>query len=213
MNTYRKKLALRKRLWPILLLTIFGAASAQSQTSAPPQARDDRSDMTESMALVSHSGASFVPSATISANGLSSIIDQAIVKEFGKAWRLSGDGTNGREGVVLIFRMADGSYTGKLQRFTNQHKKATFRWEPAAIAIVHTHPNSCDPKPAEQDKQVAEKYGIPNFTITLRGMYVYDPVTKKTSKVLDGLDWLNLSTIQMNSRHRLERRETPSSGS
>lgn len=213
MNTFRKKLVLIRRLCPILLLTIFVAASAQSQTTAPAQARDDRSDTTRSMALVSLSGASFIPSATISANGLSNIIDQAIVTEFGKAWRISGDGTNGREGVVLIFRMADGSYTGKLQRFTNQHKKATFIWNPAAIAIVHTHPNGCDPKPADQDKRVAEKYGIPNFTITLRGMYVYDPATKKTIKVLDGLDWLNLSTIQMNSKHRLERRETPSSGS
>jgi hypothetical protein len=26
------------------------------------------------------------------------------------------------------------------------------------------------------------------------GMYVYDPATKKISKVLDGLDWLDLST-------------------
>jgi hypothetical protein len=146
------------------------------------------------------------------ANGMSDIIDQAIVKEFDKAWTISGDGTNGREGVVLIFRMADGSYTGKLQRFTNQNRKATFKWNPAAIAIVHTHPNSCDPKPADQDKRVADKYGIPNFTITLRGMYVYDPATKKTSKVMDGLDWLNLSTIQMNSKHRLGRSETPSSG-
>ena len=25
-------------------------------------------------------------------------------------------------------------------------------------------------------------------------MYVYDPATKKTSKVLNGLDWLDLST-------------------
>lgn len=213
MNKYRKKLLLRKRICPILLLTIFAASSAQSQTSDQPQARDDRSDATTPMAFVSPSRASFKPSAIMPANGISDIIDQAIVKEFDKAWYISGGGTNGREGVVLIFRMADGSYTGKLQHFTNQHRKATFKWNPAAVAIVHTHPNSCDPKPADQDKRVADKYGIPNFTITLRGMYVYDPATKKTSKVMDGLDWLNLSTIQMNSRHRLERRETPSSGS
>ena len=26
-------------------------------------------------------------------------------------------------------------------------------------------------------------------------MYVYDPVTKKTTKLLNGLDWLHLSTF------------------
>jgi hypothetical protein len=80
-----------------------------------------------------------------------------------------------------------------VQPRTNEYKKCTFKWNAAAIAIVHTHPNGSDPKPAEQDRQVADKYDVPNFTLTLSGMYVYDPATKKTSKVLNGLDWLNLS--------------------
>ncbi|HSE37581.1 MAG TPA: hypothetical protein VLG74_09785 [Blastocatellia bacterium] len=127
-------------------------------------------------------------------------LDDGASREFEKAWFLSGDGTTAREGVLLIFRMSDGSYRAKLQPLTNQYRQCTFRWNPAAIAIVHTHPNSCDPKPAEQDRQVADKYGVPNFTITIRGMYVYDPATKKTSKLMNGLDWLNLPSIQMNSR-------------
>src|SRR5689334_20488803 len=40
-------------------------------------------------------------------------IDDGLIKEFEKAWRLSLDGTSSREGVVLIFRMADGSYTAR----------------------------------------------------------------------------------------------------
>jgi len=35
---------------------------------------------------------------------------------------------------------------------------------------------------------------VPNFTLTRTGMYVYDPATKRTSKVFNGLDWLKLPT-------------------
>jgi len=31
------------------------------------------------------------------------------------------------------------------------------------------------------------------FTITSRGMFVYDPSTKKTSQLMENLDWLDLS--------------------
>ena len=120
-------------------------------------------------------------------------IGKGLISEFDKAWRFSNDGTSGRESVVLIFRMEDGSFIGRSQGFTNEYGKFTFVWNPSALAIVHTHPNRSDPKPGAQDKRVADKYRIPNFTITNSGMYVYDPVTKKTSRVLKGLDWLDLS--------------------
>jgi hypothetical protein len=70
----------------------------------------------------------------------------------------------------------------------------TFKWSFNAVAIVHTHPNGTDPRPGEQDKRVADKYCVPNFTLTRTGMYVYDPATKRTSKVFNGLDWLKLPT-------------------
>jgi hypothetical protein len=196
MNKYRKKLRIAMQLCSIVLLTSLVAASARAQTPAPAPATDDRSDTTGAPPFVSRFTLSFVPSGLrlMPANGKRTNIDQRLIKEFDKAWRASGGGTNGREGVVLIFRMADGSYTGRSQGFTNEYRKSTFKWNPAALAIVHTHPNSIDPRPAEQDKRVADKYGVPNFTITISGMYVYDPATKKTSKVLNGLDWLDLST-------------------
>jgi hypothetical protein len=88
--------------------------------------------------------------------------------------------------------MEDGSYRGKTLGSTGEYQKITFRWTPAAVAIVHTHPNAHDPRPSEQDQQVAKRYDVPIFTITIRGMYVYDPATRITGKVLDGLDWLDL---------------------
>jgi len=120
--------------------------------------------------------------------------DKRLTKEFDRAWRLSAYGTNGREGVVLIFRMGDGSFLGKSQGFTNQYKRFTFTLASNSIAIVHTHPSGCDPRPSPEDRQVADDYNVPIFTITLKGMYVYDPATRKTSKVFDGMEWHDYST-------------------
>ena len=119
--------------------------------------------------------------------------DKRMVEAFGKAWRRSGNGSSALEGVVLILRMADGGYSGREMGSTNEHKRFTFRWHPATIAIVHTHPNASDPKPQDEDIVVADKYQVPVFTITNRGMYVYDPGTRKISRVMGNLDWLEAS--------------------
>jgi len=195
MNKHKKKRLIAIRLCSIVLFTSFVAASARAQTprSAPAV---DRSDTISGLSLVSRFGFLFPSSGfrSMRADSSRARIDNGVAKELDKAWCISGAGTNGREGVVLIFRMPDGSYTGKSQGFTNEQYRFTFKWNPAALAIVHTHPNHSDPRPAEQDRRVADKYGVPNFTITISGMYVYDPATKKTSKVLNGLDWLDLSS-------------------
>ena len=83
---------------------------------------------------------------------------------------------------------------GRSQGISNEYHMFTFKWSFNAVAIVHTHPNGTDPRPGEQDKRVADKYCVPNFTLTRTGMYVYDPATKRTSKVFNGLDWLKLPT-------------------
>jgi hypothetical protein len=119
--------------------------------------------------------------------------DKLAVEAFGKAWRRSGNGSSPREGVVLILRMADGGYSSREMGSTNEHKQFTFAWHPATIAIVHTHPNTSDPKPQDEDIEIADKHQVPVFTITSRGMYVYDPGTRKLSKVMSDLDWLDVS--------------------
>jgi hypothetical protein len=126
-------------------------------------------------------------------------IDGQMVEAFGKAWRRSGNGTSPQEGVVLILQMADGGYSAREMGATNENRQFTFSWHPATIAIVHTHPNASDPKPQDEDIAVADKYRVPIFTITSRGMYVYDPCTRKLTKVMSNLDWLDVS----NWRRRL----------
>ena len=122
-------------------------------------------------------------------------VDKRLVDEFQKAWVLSKNGTSDREAVVLIFRTAAGSYTGRTLAITNEQAHLTFRMDPAAIAIAHTHPNHCDPAPSKDDRQLADRLRVPIITITKSGMFVYDPAAKRVRKVQDGLGWLNSSNF------------------
>jgi hypothetical protein len=210
MNKHRVRFSIAIRFCPIALLTILSAFARAQSADVARASTDETNTSGKAFSCCPDFlfAASRLPTETSRSRGN---IDNA-VREFVRAWNISGQGTTGREGVVLIYRMDDGSYTGELQRFTNEYGKATFAWKPGIVAIVHTHPNKADPKPADQDKFVAEKYGIPNFTITIDGMYLYDPATKKTIKVLNGLDWLRLSAYPEEFRRWIEpRRLAPSS--
>ena len=74
---------------------------------------------------------------------------------------------------------------------SNQYKSLSLSLEPDALALLHTHPNSTGEKPAPQDMDVADKLKIPIYTLTNRGMYQYDPVTRKTRLVRSGLSWMD----------------------
>ena len=120
-------------------------------------------------------------------------IDEDIVAKFRKAWSDSRLGNNRPEAVVLIYRLTDGRYRGELQERTNEYAELTFKWNSSAVAIVHTHPQCFSPEPTEQDRRLAERLGVPIFTITAKGMYVYDPITREINLVQESLDWLDLS--------------------
>lgn len=120
-------------------------------------------------------------------------INQEMTKAFERAWRISKGGTSEYEGVVLFYLMPDGSYQVKALNPSNEFKKFTFAWDDRIIAIFHTHPNGVDPQPSWDDIKVADKYKVLIFTLTRRGMYVYDPGTRKTTPVIYGLDWLDAS--------------------
>ncbi len=117
--------------------------------------------------------------------------DKPVIKQFENAWHVAKCGTSHSEGVVLIYRMFDGGYRADFLGASNEYKQFTFNINSAVIAIVHTHPNTSPARPSPDDMAVADKYRVLIFTITLRGMFVYDPFTKKTRAVMDGIDWLD----------------------
>lgn len=120
-------------------------------------------------------------------------IDTAVTKEFQEAWHLSRNGSDGFEGLVLMYLTTNGSILARSQGKSDEQKQFTFGWTSNIIAVVHTHPNDVDPRPVGADLLLADRFGVPVFTITRRGMYVYDPDTRKTSMVQDGLNWLDSS--------------------
>jgi hypothetical protein len=120
-------------------------------------------------------------------------VNKEMTIEFEKAWRVAKGGSSEYEGAVLAYLLPDGSLHVEALKSTNEFKKFTFTWDDRIVAIFHTHPKSVDPRPSQDDMQVADKYNVLMFTLTIRGMYVYDPGTKKTSTVMYGLDWLNAS--------------------
>jgi hypothetical protein len=120
-------------------------------------------------------------------------IDEGVTEQFKRAWEYSRCGTAYVEGLVFIFRNSDGSYRARTLPPNNEFDKLTFKWDPDAIAIVHTHPTNCNPRPTTNDMRLADRHRVPMFTITLEGMYMYDPNTKRITKVQENLDWLKAS--------------------
>jgi hypothetical protein len=117
-------------------------------------------------------------------------LDAAAAREFQEAWHVSRNGSDGFEGLVLVFPTTDGTIVARSQGKSAEQKHFTFGWTSNIIAVVHTHPNGVDPKPAGDDLRLADRFGVPVFTITQRGMYVYDPESRRISMVQAGLDWL-----------------------
>jgi hypothetical protein len=118
-------------------------------------------------------------------------IDESITREFVKAWNHSHNGVDNVESLVFIFRSLDGSYWAIAQGPTNETNKVRFKRDPAAIALVHTHPTNLDPKPSTEDMRVGDRFGVPIFTISRWGMFMYYPNTRRVTEIQHNLDWLD----------------------
>jgi hypothetical protein len=124
------------------------------------------------------------------AEDLVSTFDANLIGEFQMSWKSVHNGKSSWESVILILRTVNGFQARRL-KMTFEHRKATFPWHPAIVAVIHTHPNDCPAKPQPDDIALAHRHKIFMFTLTDRGMFVYNPATRQTTKVVDGLQWLN----------------------
>ena len=118
-------------------------------------------------------------------------MDAAAVREFERAGTLAHGGTVDMEVVVLVVRAANGTYTARVQPLSNHHKRGSFRFHSGVAAVFHTHPNSCHTQPSRSDRKLADRIRVPIATMTRRGLFVYDPMTRKTTKLMPRLEWLD----------------------
>ena len=40
-------------------------------------------------------------------------------------------------------------------------------------------------------REIAERFHVPMFTLTIKGMFLYDPATKVIRMVQPGIDWMD----------------------
>ena len=122
---------------------------------------------------------------------LPALNDPQVIGAMKNAWAQT---VNGSTGVEATFRL-DGSpseYKVVVLPFSNEFRKQKVLIIPGkTFAVFHVHPTVTNPAPSAQDRTIADKFKMKILTIHRRGMYEYDPVTKKTTRLRHGLDWLN----------------------
>ena len=58
------------------------------------------------------------------------------------------------------------------------------------FAIFHVHTDGSNPVPSPADRTIADQYKLKIYTIHIRGLYEYDPATRRTTKLRDGIAWM-----------------------
>jgi len=168
---------MKRTLWSVLLIVIVVSDIVNAGTSAKALQQDTGGD-----------------------NGLLKMLanfDNVVIGTFEKAWRASGNGSWDTEVVVLIKRRVDGTYLAELLKPTNEFQHLTFTWRASIQAIVHTHPTITNPRPSEKDIDVANQHRVPVLTLTAKGLYAYDPVSRKVLKLMSGTDWRDSAKWQL----------------
>jgi hypothetical protein len=86
-------------------------------------------------------------------------------------------------------------------KFESRKSEYTGFFPPRSIAIMHTHPaqsavgNEISPKPEGGDIVTAKKLRVPNYVISQKGVWVYDPFSQQHYFVADKT-WLKTIPVE-----------------
>ena len=184
----------------LLALTFVAALAAQSYVMADEPGADepgaDEGARPPAEATRCASGCKHPDQLDRTSSGLTlvemamSAFAPSVIARFKDLWHSVAFGKLPLENVMLILRTSAG-YRAQSLRVTNEYNQSTFSLPSGTIAIVHTHPDSCSPKPSSGDRRLALEHHLAVFTLSSRGMFVYDPETGETTRLMDGLDWLD----------------------
>ena len=113
-----------------------------------------------------------------------------LIEALNTAWRQSFCGA---AGIEATFRL-DGSmsdYKIVAAPLTFEYRRQIVAIIPGkTFAVFHVHPQGGEPAPSPIDRQIADRYRLRIYTMHMSGLYEYDPVTRKTSRLREKLDWL-----------------------
>jgi hypothetical protein len=118
-------------------------------------------------------------------------VDAEVVSTLRQAWRLVEEGRSSREAGVMVSRETDGRYTAKLVFDPETFHQVRFTVTPDVVAILHTHPNQVGREPSPNDRANSDLLKIPTFTMTNRGLWVYNPKTRTVFQVMLMTSWLD----------------------
>jgi hypothetical protein len=121
--------------------------------------------------------------------------DARVIFALKAAWTSAQNGT---KGIEASFRL-DGTpsdYVVVSLPSSNEFMNQRIRIVPGkTFAVFHVHPQQGEAVPSQQDKTVADKYRLKVVTIHFKGLYEYDPVTRKTTKLGESLEWTKASKV------------------
>lgn len=90
-----------------------------------------------------------------------------------RLWAAADFGSTPRECAAWIVR--DDSEGLRWVSWPNGRQFLSAKWKgafpPGAVAIVHTHPATVDPRPSGQDVETARQVGVPIYTVSRSGIW------------------------------------------
>ena len=119
--------------------------------------------------------------------------DPGVIGALLTAWKQSENGATGFEASFRLDASSSG-YEIVAAPFSNQYMEQKLRViRGKTFAIFHVHPTKGEPEPSPQDRSIADNYKLKMVTLHKSGLYEYDPVMKRTSRLRSGLAWLRPS--------------------
>jgi len=117
------------------------------------------------------------------------LVDGALKTDAFRLWREAGCGSRKTEHAAWI--VVDGDAYVSLVGWPARGLVWKEVWRgpppPGVVAIIHTHPDAVDPRPSEKDVATSREFGIPNYTVSRRGIWKATPDGETVQ--VDGEAW------------------------
>jgi hypothetical protein len=166
----------RRRAFAASGLLAMAAAAARvsgAPASEPPQAVEDMVSLAET-----------------SGGALDNLLVEGVLKSDAfRLWREAGCGFRKTEHAAWIVVNADADVSLVGWPARGLVWKEVWKGPPPSgvVAIIHTHPDAVDPRPSDKDVATSRAFGIPNYTVSRRGIWKATPEGETVQ--LDGEAW------------------------